>query len=299
MTPRRKNRAQARLVRLDLFLLLLCLLPAAAAAQGQPMEPQPGADEVEAFRPFVDLVERADALVTVRFVVKVQMPGIDQETENEIQCVAIDPQGLVLCSHTELGGYFGVMARLMGRSDAVISAAPTDVQVVSADGTEYGADLVARDSDRDLAWLMLRDVAAEASLPYLDFTDHAEPVIGAPMYHLRRMVPYFGSVPVVAEARIAAVLDQPRRLIVPSRPDGRLGMPAFSDDGRLLGLFVSQVPGNDDSQAVMGARSRALPGQSGPQDDMLGGAILPAPDIVRATKLARQVWAEDQEETLE
>lgn len=256
-------------------------------------------EEARTFRPFVDLVQKADAMVTVRFVVRVLMPGVDQEADNEITCLAIGPRGLVLCSTTELGGYFGVMARLMGRSDASISASPTDLRVVLADGVEYGADLVARDSDRDLAWLMLREVAPEASLPFLDFGDHGEPEIGAPLYLLRRMGPYFGSTPVVSEARVAAVVDQPRRLIVPTGSDGRLGMPAFDAAGRLLGIVVAQVPGNDDSAAVMSMRSRALPGQRGNQDDMLGGVILPAADVVKATELARQVWSEDQRDALE
>ena len=251
------------------------------------------------FRPFVDLVERADALVAVRFVVKVQMPGVDQEAENEITCLSIDPEGLVLCSATELGGYFSIMARLMGHSDAGISASPTDLQVVSPGGEEYAADLIARDSDRDLAWLMVRDLSADAPLPYLEFADHAEPEIGAPMYLLRRMGPYFGSAAVVSDARVAGVVDQPRRLIVPSRAEGRLGMPAFADDGRLLGVVVAQVPGNDDSQAIVRMRSRPLPGQAGAQNDMLAGVILPAADVVKATELARQLWAKDQADALE
>ncbi|MDA8020451.1 MAG: hypothetical protein MPN21_23685 [Thermoanaerobaculia bacterium] len=261
--------------------------------------PAVATEEESRFRPFVDLVKQADAMVTVRFVVKVQMPGIDQEAESEVTCLSIDPEGLVLCSATELGGYFSVMARLMGRSDAPIRAVPTDLQVVVAEGTEYAADLMARDSERDLAWLMLRDLPSDVRLPYFDFSAHAEPEIGESVFLLRRMDPFFGSAPVVSEARIAAVIDQPRRLIVLSRPEGRMGMPAVAADGRILGLVVTQVPGSDDGQAVVNLRSRSLPGQPGPQDDMLAGVVLPAGDVVRATELARQVWAEDRAEALE
>lgn len=282
--------------RIVVTLVFVCVaMVVTVAAADVAAEPAPG----PAFRPFFDLVERADALVTVRFVVKVQMPGVDQEAENEISCLLIDASGLVLCSTTELGGYFSVLSRLMGRSDAGISAAPTDIRVVTEAGDEYGADLVARDSDRDLAWLMLRDLPADAKLPYFDFSERAEPGIGDDMYFLRRMGPFFGSAPVVSEARVAAVIDQPRRLIVPSRADGRLGMPAFAADGSLLGIVVAQVPGNDDSHAVMTSRNRSLPGQPGTQNDMLAGVILPASDVVKATELARQVWAEDQADALE
>lgn len=261
---------------------------------------QPARADDSAFgNPYVELAQRADALVTVQFVVKVQMPGVDQEAESEIVCVTIAADGLVLCSNTELGGYFGVMARMMGRSDAPISAAPTDIRVVLGDG-EDGLDavLVARDSDRDLAWLLIKDPPEDREIPYLDFSDHAAPVVGSRLYRLRRLSPFFGSTPVVSEDVVAGVTDRPRTLIVPSRPDGQLGMPAFAGDGRLLGLFVAQVPGNDD-RSVMGLRSRSLPGQPGTEQDMIAGVILPADDVVKATELARQVWAEDQRDALE
>lgn len=261
-------------------------------------EAQPAGKQAE-FRPFVDLLEHADALVTVRFIVKVQMPRMDREVESEITCLAIDGEGLILCSATELGEYFAVMTRLMGGSDASVSATPTDLQVTTADGAEYAADLVARDSDRDLAWVMLRDVAAESELSHVDFAANAKPEIGGPLYVLRRLGPYFGDVPAVSDAYVAAVVDQPRRLIVSSRSDLRLGTPAFAEDGRLLGFVVAQVPGNDDSRAVARLRNRPLPGQWGVQNDMLAGVILPAADIVKATELARQVWAEDQADALE
>ena len=276
----------AHLVALSLLALsVLGLSPRPASADDQ--------------NPYVDLLEHADSLVTVRFVVKVQMPRVDQEVESEITCLAIDGDGLVLCSATELGEYFAVMTRLMGGSDASVSATPTDLQVTTTDGSEYAADLVARDSDRDLAWVMLRDVPAEVELEHVDFAAHVEPEVGAPFYVLRRLGPYFGDVPAVSDAHVAAVVDQPRRLIVSSRSDLRLGTAAFGRDGKLLGFVVAQVPGNDDSRAVANLRNRPLPGQWGVQNDMLAGVILPAADVVKATELARQVWAEDQADALE
>lgn len=251
--------------------------------------------------PYQDLRRHARSLVTVRFVVRVQMPGVDRQVESEIDCLLIGDDGLVLCSNTELGGYFSVLARMMGRSDQAISSSPQDLRVVLEGGNEaLAADLVARDSDRDLAWLLIRHLPDDAELHPLDFGHSAEPEIGRTFYQLRLMDPFFGSEPVVSEGVVAAITERPRRLIVPGHPTaGYLGTPVFTADGRLLGIVVAQVPGNDESRAVMSLGQRSLPGQSGKEDDMVGGVILPAADVARATELAREVWAQDQREALE
>jgi hypothetical protein len=145
----------------------------------------------------------------------------------------------------------------------------------------------------------IRDLPAGTVLHTLAFSEHAEPAVGDPIYRLRRMDPFFGAAPVVSDGVVAALIDRPRRLIVPSHADGHLGAPVFAADGRLVGIVVAQVPSNDDSRAVMSSRNRSLPGQSGKESDMVGGVILPAADVVRATELAREVWARDQAETIE
>ena len=280
-----------------MWLVLLVVGGSVFPAGAEVPAPMPAG--VSGFQPFTDLLQHAEALVTVRFVVKVQMPRVDQEVENEITCLTIADDGMILCSATELGEYFAVMTRLMGGSDASVSATPTDLRVTTADGTEYAADLVARDSDRDLSWIMLQSMSDEPELAFVDFETYTRPEVGAPLYILRRLGPYFGDVPAVSNATISAVVDQPRRLIVSSRSDLRLGSPVFGEDGRPLGLVVAQVPGNDDGRAVARLRNRPLPGQWGTQNDMMAGVILPAVDIVKATELARQVWAEDQADALE
>ena len=275
------------------FLVLACA--ALSAAVSVPIS----ASDVG--NPYVDLRDKADALVTVRFVIAMRAPGVDREADNEITCLAIDPKGLVLCSHTKLGGYFEVLARLMGRPGAPISANPKDLEVrVEGQSEGYPASLVARDSDRDLAWVLVEDLPDGVNLPSVDLADSAPPVVGEKLYQVRRLDPFFGAEPVVSEAVVAAVIDRPRRLIVPSEPwNSRLGMPAFSADGRLLGLSVAQVPSDEESTAMGASRSRNLPGESGREEDMVGGVLLPAADLAKATVLAKEIWQADREERLD
>ena len=74
------------------------------------------------------LAEKAAALATVKFVLKVKMgAGGDREIEGETTCPLIDAEGLVLCFNTELGGYVSLMSRMMGHGGGFnVSAALQD-----------------------------------------------------------------------------------------------------------------------------------------------------------------------------
>ncbi|MEM8931940.1 MAG: serine protease [Acidobacteriota bacterium] len=250
--------------------------------------------------PFVDLTRHASAVVSVRYLAEVRAPGVDREVDNTVRCLIIDTEGWVLCSNTELGAYFTALTRLMGHSSAPITIRPKDIRVL-LDGRELTARLVARDSDRDLAWLTIEDLPEDLELTALDLAGvraEAVPAVGQPLYLLRRLDEFFGEVPAVSEARVAALPTQPRALIVPAPTFGDIGMPVFDRNGRLVGVTIVQVPGDEDSSVVMNDRQRALPGQAGPIDDMVA-IVLPIAEVLEATALARDVWAADQHEQLD
>ena len=73
-------------------------------------------------------------------------------------------------------------------------------------------------------------------------------------------------------------------------------MPAFDHQGRVIGVVMVQVPRSDEGEAPM--QSRGLPGQAGVVDDMVGRLILPASEVVKATRLAEETWQADQDEAL-
>ncbi len=259
--------------------------------------------------PHLLIAERANVLVTVKFVLKVKMAGAgaDREIEGETACLLIDEQGLVLCSNTELGGYIGLMSQMMGRGGGFdVTAAPREIEVVPNDGGE-GLDgrLVARDSERDLAWVQIEEeverlgtVAADGGrrVAFLDLSDRAELGAGDRFYRLRRMDKFFGSVPVVTEGVVAAVIEKPRRLLVPSEPaNGGFGLPVFSAGGRLVGITVIQMPAAEDQFGGMLSSGLSFLSSAAKLQDMVGGLILPAAEVARATRLAREVAAEEEE----
>ena len=255
--------------------------------------------------PHVRIAERADVLVTVKFVLKVKMAGAgaDREIEGETACLLIDAEGLVLCSNTELGGYVSLMSQMMGRGGGFdVSAAPREIEVIPAGGGEgLDARLIARDSERDLAWVQVEDGAESlggdgTQISFLDLDDRAELDAGDRFYRLRRMDKFFGSVPVVTEGVVAAVIEKPRRLLVPSEPaNGGFGLPVFTAEGRLVGITVIQMPAAEDQITGMLSSGMSFLSSAAKLQDMVGGLILPAADVAKATRLAREVAAEEAE----
>lgn len=267
-------------------LALLTLATPAAAAE-------PGAD---AFRDV--LARRAPAVVTVRYVLRIElggamggaMGGEGQESEGEVSGVVVDPGGLVLCSNTLLGGFAELLGRLMGAgSDFEINATPDDIEVLIGDSTEgLPARLVARDSDLDLAWVQIDD--PPEGLAAIDLGAGVPAKIGEPFVAVRRMDKVFARAPALIEGRIGGETTKPRRLWVPAAsPFGGHGLPVFNADGALLGITVMQFPSAGDTG---GAGPMASLMQSARLEEVLSAVILPAGEVERATALAREMAAE-------
>ncbi len=249
--------------------------------------------------PFARLpAELGEAVVTVHYLAQINMPGVNQEVEREVACLMIESNGLVLCSSSEMGGYFRVMARLLGRSSGPISSRPRDLRVsIPGKDEQWNGKLIARDSDRDLAWLVLEDVPEGTRFSFIDFSRAVTPGVGERVFVLRRLDKFFGAQATVSEFSISAHLDRPRPLFLASRPLGYLGMPVLDEQGSTIGLLVAQVPREGEGDPAL--QSRGLPGQAGPVDDMVGSLILPAAEVVKATRLAKETWAADQTESLQ
>lgn len=269
------------------LLLVLTLAPAPAVPAG-----------ADGAGPYTSLLTHADALVTVKFVLNVKMQGMstDREVDSETACLLIDAEGLVLCSSTELGGYVGLVSRMAGNPGFSASATPTEIKVVVGDaGDGLSATLVVRDSDRDLAWLSIDEELAEP-LPFLDLSHGAELEVGDVFYRLRRLDKFFGRAPLVEQGIVAAITEKPRKLLVPSPAAAAgSGLPVFTADGRVVGVTVVQMPSLEDAASATQGGMGFL-GAAAQMQDMVGGLILPVADVVKATKLAREIAAEAGDE---
>jgi S1-C subfamily serine protease len=219
----------------------------------------------------------APAIVTIKFVMKMELPGMgDREEETETFGVMIDPKGLVLVSNTQMGGFMTMMARRRGME---ISVKPSKIKVLVGDDTVgVDATLIARDSELDLAWVKVTEPAGGGAKPFevLDFTASGEAKLGQKLYLVAREGRFFDRVPSVTEFRVAALAKKPRALILPGGQS--LGMPVFDGSGKVVGVTVLQLAADEESDGGMSGRSG-------------GAAILPASEVVSATKRALETAA--------
>ncbi|MBN2446519.1 MAG: trypsin-like peptidase domain-containing protein [Phycisphaerae bacterium] len=228
---------------------------------------------------YTSLIERhAAALVTVKFVPT--SPSGEKQKETEATGMLIGPKGLVLCANTQLGG------NPWGRE----SATPADLKVLIGEDTEgLAAELVSRDSERDLAWVQIT-APLPGSVAFLDFEKSVDPTVGQSLIAMRLADQFFGRVPILAETRVGGHYTKPRDLFYVPAVDqiSEPGLPFFTADGELVGVTVIQVP-DLDAVRLMG---RPL----NPRDIMV---VLPGKQVVKATQLAREQYEQRKAEEKE
>jgi len=226
--------------------------------------------------------EKSSAYVSVKFVLKKQGRFGNQENEGEAAGIMIDPSGLVLCSNSAVGG-----SSFFSRFG---SATPTDLKVLIGNDTEgLDAELLARDSELDLTWVRIKE-PGDKTFAYLDLSKAATPTLGQPLMALRKMGKYFGRAVVVSEGRLAGKTSKPRKLFVPGGGlDLEPGLPVFTLGGRVVGIVVIQMPDKEE----MGGDFLAFRGMA---RDIAGGLILPAADVLKATRRAEEIAKEDEDE---
>jgi hypothetical protein len=223
--------------------------------------------------------EKAPALVTVKFLLRLEGQFGKREVESEITGMMIDPKGMVLCANSRLGG-----GRRFG------SARPTDIKILIGDDIEgIDATLIARDTELDLSWVRVKEPPAKP-FAYIDLSASANARAGEALYTVRRMAKFFDRATTVTQGFLSGRTSKPRDLLIPG---GGLnleqGQPVFTAGGALVGVVVLQLPEDEEMQsnpmAVMAMRN-----------DIVNGLILPASRVLEATDRARQSAAEDEEE---
>lgn len=222
------------------------------------------------------LTQHASALVTVKFVLKIE-PG-SQEQEAEISAVVIDSKGLLLCSNTQTGGFPPIIQARMGGA----TATPTNIKVLAGEDTEgVSAKLIARDSELDLAWIQV-DEGSGKTFEAVDFTKNVTPAVGDTLLTISRLGKFFDRANVIQSTRLGGSTKKPRHLYIPADNSiaNELGAPVFSSDGSVVGFTALQLPDAEDAEGGgMNAR------------EYFNAVILPAEDILKATKRALETAA--------
>lgn len=226
---------------------------------------------------------RAPAIVTIKFVLRVAGGQFDeQEQEGETTGVLISPDGLVLCSSTQIGGLTNLYRALGLEADFTVT--PDNVRVLVGDDVEgMEATVVARDSELDLAWVRISE-PPEEGLPFVDVDAAAEaelPALGSEILAVARLPEYYGRSNVIVEGRVAGRVTKPRLYLAPSQELGaEAGVPVFAAaDASFLGMLVLVTPEAED-----------LGVEANPERvrEMIGVFVLPADRVARATQRARE-----------
>jgi len=153
----------------------------------------------------------------------------------------------------------------------------SDVKILFEDGTEVPAEVVLRDKDLDLAFVRPKSKIT-AELTPLDLSKSGRVDLLDQVIALNRLGNAAGRAYAASFERIAAVVERPRLFYVPetSFTTTALGAPAFTLDGKLVGLFVMRT--------LRGRSSGGGMGMMGMQPENITGIILPADDIQKAAK---------------
>jgi len=223
------------------------------------------------------------SVVTVQIVVKSKfsvggMGGQSNEARQDVTGAIIDASGLTVLSLAATDPS-AVMQSFMADEDSKfkLETELSDVKILLEDGTEVPAEVVLRDKDFDLAFVRPKAKLA-AQLSPLDLNKSGKVDVLDQVIALNRLGSAAGRAYAASVERIAAVVDRPRLFYVPetSLTTTSLGAPAFTLDGKLVGLFVMR--------SLKGKSGGGAMAMMGMQSGNITGIILPAEDIQKAAK---------------
>jgi len=224
------------------------------------------------------------AVVTVQLVLKNKFSGggagASQATESKTDATGtvIDPSGLtvVSLSATDPSQLLQNMMSAMSEGDAKfkMESELSDLKILLEDGTEVPAEVVLRDKDLDLAFI--RPKAKPATpMTAIDLATGGKAEVLDQLVALNRLGNAAGRSYAAAEERISAVVLKPRLFYIPqtSSTPTTLGAPAFTLDGKPLGVFVMRSLKGKGSMNMLNM-----------QPENVAGIILPAAEILKAAQ---------------
>jgi S1-C subfamily serine protease len=208
------------------------------------------------------LSKNQHAVVTVQLVLKskVSLPGMggqSSESRTDVTGTIIDPSGLAVLSlsATDPGQVIQNMMGGMSEEEMKFKMETelSDVKMLLEDGTEIAAAVVLRDKDLDLAFIRPKSkLAAPCNAVDLSQANKAE--VLDQVIALNRLGSAAGRAYAASVERISAVVQRPRLFYVPdsAMTTTTLGSPAFTLDGKPLGIFVMRSLKGKGGAGIMG-----------------------------------------------
>jgi hypothetical protein len=237
-------------------------------------------------------------VVTVSIVLKSKisvggMGGQSNEARQEVTGTVLDPSGLIVLalSATDPGQ---LMQTFIGGADGAdedskfkMETELSDLKVLLDDGTEIPAEVILRDKDLDLAYIKPKN-KLPAPMEALDLSKAVKAELLDQIVALNRLGNSAGRAYAASLDRISAVVERPRLFYVPATglSSVTLGAPAFSLDGKPLGIFVMRT---------VKSHSGGM-GMFNLQPDNLTAVIVPAQDILKGARQVPAAVAEEKKE---
>ncbi len=246
--------------------------------------PYAGAGEDESSVHEKLLAAKADTVVNLKFVLKLQITmqgqSRDQEQNMEVRGVLIGDQGLVLTSNTNFGG---IPESVRRQYNLEVKATPVELKILFGNEVEeYDAQLVARDSNLNLAFVQILDLKGR-EVKGVDLRTGVEPVVGREVIGVSRMSRGFDCAPSVGRLFVTAKVEKPRAMWAVNGSFSGLAHPVYNNDGQIVGILSIQEGSEGVSEGG---------GMMGGGNQNLLPVILPLTDVVRSLKQAEERAAE-------
>jgi len=239
------------------------------------------------------------SVVTVQIVVKSKfsfggMGGQANESRQDVTGTVVDPSGLTVVSLSATDPGQMVQSMMAGMSDDdskfKMETELSDLKILLQDGTETPAEVVLRDKDKDLAFIRPKSKLS-TPLDALDLTKSSKAELLDQVIALNRLGNAAGRAYAASVERISAIVERPRLFYVPetSMTTTTLGAPAFTLDGKILGIFVMR--------ALKGPGGGGALGMLSMQAQNTTAIIVPSDDILKAVKQVPAAGEDKEKDT--
>lgn len=233
------------------------------------------------------------AVVIVQLVMKtkVSYPGAGErsaEARQDATGTVIDPSGLTVLSLSSTDPTIYIENMMSGRGEEAarvkMESELSDIKILLEDGTEVPAEVVLRDKDLDLAFLRPK-VKPAAPMAAVDLSQAGKADVLDQVITVNRLGSAAGRAYAASVERICAIVRRPRLFYIPDSmmTATTMGTPAFTLEGKPLGLFVYRTVKGQTSSAMFGIQGQAAT-----------SIILPAEDILKAAKQAPAAGAAEE-----
>lgn len=221
------------------------------------------------------------AVVTVELVIKEKMSMFGQasnESESKVSgtgtVIAADGLTVMSLTATDPNSMFANMMPAGMDDQFDMDSEVTDVKIILDDGAELPSEILLRDRDLDLAFVRPK-AKPEAELAHVDLADSVDVDILDSVVILDRTGKVANRAASVVLARVASLVEKPRRFYMTdyAQSTGGLGAPAFTPEGKLVGvLMLRMIRSNDHGGGMMSALG-------GGMQDSMALILLPAAEV--------------------